>query len=98
MSDIKDWQSDALINIQRFMDKYSSNNTTHLPLVDVMRFRINAILGSEPDQLRWSEADAEELLGLLKAYKHVLEIEQQNITQLESSLEAQLGSASLRGA
>ena len=98
MSDVKDWQSDALINIQRFMDKYSSNNTTHLPLVDVMRFRINAILGSEPDQLRWSEADAEELLGLLKAYKHVLEIEQQNIAQLESSLEAQLGSASLRGA
>jgi len=98
MSDIKDWQSDALINIQRFMDKYSSNNTTHLPLVDVMRFRINAILGSEPDQLRWSEADAEELLGLLKAYKHVLEIEQQNIAQLEASLEAQLGSASLRGA
>ena len=98
MSDIKDWQSDALINIQRFMDKYSSNNTTHLPLVDVMRFRINAILGSEPDQLRWSEADAEELLGLLKAYKHVLEIEQQNIAQLESSIEAQLGSASLRGA
>ena len=98
MSDVKDWQSDALINIQRFMDKYSSNNTTHLPLVDVMRFRINAILGSEPDQLRWSEADAEELLGLLKAYKHVLEIEQQNIAQLEASLEAQLGSASLRGA
>ena len=98
MSDIKDWQSDALINIQRFMDKYSSKNTTHLPLVDVMRFRINAILGSEPDQLRWSEADAEELLGLLKAYKHVLEIEQQNIAQLESSIEAQLGSASLRGA
>jgi len=98
MSDIKDWQSDALINIQRFMDKYSSKNTTHLPLVDVMRFRINAILGSEPDQLRWSEADAEELLGLLKAYKHVLEIEQQNIAQLEASLEAQLGSASLRGA
>ena len=98
MSDIKDWQSDALINIQRFMDKYSSKNTTHLPLVDVMRFRINAILGSEPDQLRWSEADAEELLGLLKAYKHVLEIEQQNIAQLESSLETQLGSASLRGA
>ena len=98
MSDIKDWQSDALINIQRFMDKYSSNNTTHLPLVDVMRFRINAILGSEPDQLRWSEADAEELLGLLKAYKHVLEIEQQNIAQLEASLEAQIGSASLRGA
>ncbi|MGA1643454.1 MAG: hypothetical protein ACO4AV_00665 [bacterium] len=98
MSDIKDWQSDALINIQRFLDKYSSNNTTHLPLVDVMRFRINAILGSEPDQLRWSEADAEELLGLLKAYKHVLEIEQQNIAQLEASLEAQLGSASLRGA
>ncbi len=50
-----------------------------------MRFRINAILGSEPDQLRWSEADAEELLGLLKAYKHVLEIEQQNIAQLEAS-------------
>ena len=98
MSDIKDLQSDALINIQRFMDKYSSKNTTHLPLVDVMRFRINAILGSEPDQLRWSEADAEELLGLLKAYKHVLEIEQQNIAQLEASLEAQLGSASLRGA
>ncbi len=98
MSDIKDWQSDALINIQRFLDKYSSNSTTHLPLVDVMRFRINAILGSEPDQLRWSEADAEELLGLLKAYKHVLEIEQQNIAQLEASLEAQLGSASLRGA
>ena len=98
MSDIKDWQSDALINIQRFLDKYSSNNTTHLPLVDVIRFRINAILGSEPDQLRWSEADAEELLGLLKAYKHVLEIEQQNIAQLEASLETQLGSASLRGA
>ena len=98
MSDINDWQSDALINIQRFLDKYSSNSTTHLPLVDVMRFRINAILGSEPDQLRWSEADAEELLGLLKAYKHVLEIEQQNIAQLEASLETQLGSASLRGA
>ena len=97
MSDIKDWQSDALINIQRFLDKYSSNSTTHLPLVDVMRFRINAILGSEPEQLRWSEADAEELLGLLKAYKHVLEIEQQNIAQLEASLETQLGSASLRG-
>ena len=98
MSDIKDWQSDALINIQRFLDKYSSNSTTHLPLVDVMRFRINAILGSAPDQLRWSEADAEELLGLLKAYKHVLEIEQQNTAQLEASLETQLGSASLRGA
>jgi hypothetical protein len=98
MSDVKDWQSDALINIQRFLDKYSSKRTTHLTLVDVMRFRINAILGSEPDQLRWSEADAEELLGLLKAYKHVLEIEQQNIAQLESSIEAQLGSASLRGA
>ena len=97
MSDIKDWQSDALINIQRFLDKYFSKRTTHLPLVDVMRFRINAILGSEPDQLRWSEADAEELLGLLKAYKHVLEIEQQNIAHLEASLEAQLGSASLRG-
>ena len=98
MSDTKDWQSDALINLQRFLDKYSSKRSTHLPLVDVMRFRINAILGSEPDQLRWSEADAEELLGLLKAYKHVLEIEQQNIAQLESSIEAQLGSASLRGA
>ena len=98
MSDIKDWQSDALINIQRFLDKYSSNSKTHLPLVDVIRFRINAILGSEPDQLRWSEADAEELLGLLKAYKHGLEIEQQNIAQLEASLETQLGSASLRGA
>jgi len=98
MSDVKDWQSDALINIQRFLDKYSSKHMPHLPLVDVMRFRINAILGSEPDQLRWSEADAEELLGLLKAYKHVLEIEQQNVAQLESSLEAQLGSASLRGA
>ena len=98
MSDIKDWQSDALINIQRFLDKYSSNSITHLPLVDVMRFRINAILGSAPDQLRWSEADAEELLGLLKAYKNVLEIEQQNTAQLEASLETQLGSASLRGA
>ncbi|MDG2197232.1 MAG: hypothetical protein P8O70_10150 [SAR324 cluster bacterium] len=98
MSDIKDWQSDALINIRRFLDKYSSKCTTHLPLVDVMRFRINAILGSEPDQLRWSEADAEELLRLIKAYKHVLEIEQQNIAQLEASLETQLGSASLRGA
>ena len=81
-----------------FLDKYSSNSTTRLPLVDVMRFRINAILGSEPEQLRWSEADAEELLGLLKAYKHVLEIEQQNIAQLEASLETQLGSASLKGA
>ena len=80
------------------MDKYSSNSTTRLPLVDVMRFRINAILGSEPEQLRWSEADAEELLGLLKAYKHVLEIEQQNIVQLEASLESQLGSANLKGA
>ena len=98
MSDIKDWQSDALINIQRFLDKYSTKHTTQLPLVDVMRFRINAILGSEPDQLRWSEADAEELLELLKAYKNVLEIEQQNIAQLEASLETQLGSASLRGA
>ena len=98
MNDIKNWHSDALINIQRFLDKYSTKSTTHLPLVDVMRFRINAILGSEPNQLRWSEADAEELLGLLKAYKHVLEIEQQNIAQLEASLEAQLGSASLRGA
>ena len=98
MNDNKDWQSDALINIQRFLYKYSSNSTTRLPLVDVMRFRINAILGSEPEQLRWSEADAEELLGLLKAYKHVLEIEQQNIAQLEASLETQLGSASLRGA
>ena len=68
MSDMKDWQSDALINIQRFLDKYSTKHTTHLPLVDVIRFRINAILGSEPEQLRWSEADAEELLGLLKAY------------------------------
>ena len=98
MNDINDWQSDALINIQRFLDKYSSNITTCLPLVDVMRFRINAILGSEPEQLQWSEADAEELLGLLKAYKHVLEIEQQNIVQLEASLEFQLGSASLKGA
>ena len=98
MSDINDWQSDALINIQRFLDKYSLNSIARLPLVDVMRFRINAILGSEPEQLRWSEADAEELLGLLKAYKHVLEIEQQNIAQLEASLETQLGSASLRGA
>ena len=97
MSDNNIWQSDALINIQRFLDKYSSNITTRLPLVDVMRFRINAILGSEPDQLRWSEADAEELLGLLKAYKHVLEIEQQNIAQLEASLENQLSSASLKG-
>ena len=88
MSDIKDWQSNALINIQRFLDKYSSKSTAHLPLVDVMRFRINAILGSETDQLRWSEADAEELL----------EIEQQNIAQLETNLETQLGNASLRGA
>ena len=63
-----------------------------------MRFRINAILGSEPDQLGLSESDAEELLRLIKAYKHVLEIEQQNIAQLEASLETQLGSASLRGA
>ena len=98
MNDIKNWHSDALINIQRFLDKYSTKSTTHLPLVDVMRFRINAILGSEPNQLRWSEADAEELLALIKAYKHMLEIEQQNIAQLEASLEAQLGSASLRGA
>ena len=98
MNDIKNWQSDALINIQRFLDKYSTNSTTHRPLVDVMRFRINAILGSEPNQLRWSEADAEELLALIKAYKHMLEIEQQNIAQLETNLEAQLGSASLRGA
>ena len=97
MSDNNIWQSDALINIQRFLDKYSSNSTTRFPLVDVMRFRINAILGSEPEQLRWSEADAEELLGLLKAYKHVLEVEQKNIAQLEASLETQLGSASLRG-
>ena len=98
MNDIKNWHSDALINIQRFLDKYAAKSTTHLPLVDVMRFRISAILGSEPDQLRWSEADAEELLRLIKAYKHVLEIEQQNIVQLEASLETQLGSASLRGA
>ena len=98
MNDIKNWHSDALINIQRFLDKYSTKSTTHLPLVDVMRFRINAILGSEPNQLRWSEADAEELLALIKAYKHMLEIEQQNIAQLETSLETQLGSASLRGA
>ena len=98
MNDIKNWHSDALMNIQRFLDKYFTNSTTHLPLVDVMRFRINAILGSEPNQLRWSEADAEELLGLIKAYKHTLEIEQQNIAQLEASLETQLGSASLRGA
>ena len=55
MSDNNIWQSDALINIQRFLDKYSSNITTRLPLVDVMRFRINAILGSEPEQLQWSE-------------------------------------------
>ena len=98
MNDIKNWHSDALINIQRFLDKYSIKSTTHLPLVDVMRFRINAILGSEPNQLRWSDADAEELLALIKAYKHILEIEQQNIAQLETSLEAQLGIASLRGA
>ncbi|HCV86102.1 MAG TPA: hypothetical protein DGB85_05870 [Deltaproteobacteria bacterium] len=98
MNDIKNWHSDALINIQRFLDKYSTKCTTHLPLVDVMRFRINAILGSEPNQLRWSDADAEELLALIKAYKHILEIEQQNIAQLETSLEAQLGIASLRGA
>ncbi len=98
MNDIKNWHSDALINIQRFLDKYSTKSTTHLPLVDVMRFRINAILGSEPNQLRWSDADAEELLALIKAYKHILEIEQQNIAQLETSLEAQLGIASLRGA
>ena len=96
MSDIKDWQSDALINIQRFLDKYSTKHSTHLPLVDVIRFRINAILGSETEQLRWSEADAEELLGLLKAYKHVLEVEQQNIVQLEARLEIQLGSTRLR--
>ena len=95
---MKDWQSDALINTQRFLDKYSIKHTTHLPLVDVIRFRINAILGSETEQLRWSEADAEELLGLLKAYKHVLEIEQQNIVQLEASLESQLGSTNLKGA
>ena len=98
MNDIKNWHSDALINIQRFLDKYSTKSTTHLPLVDVMRFRINAILGSESNQLRWSDADAEELLALIKAYKHILEIEQQNIAQLETSLEAQLGIASLRGA
>ena len=98
MSDIKDWQSDALINIQRFLDKYFTKHTTHLPLIDVIRFRINAIIGSEPEQLRWSIADAEELLGLLEAYKHVLEIEQQNIAQLEASLETQHGSASLRDA
>ena len=98
MNDIKNWHSDALINIQRFLDKYSTNSTTHLPLIDVMRFRINAILGSEPNQLRWSEADAEELLALIKAYKHMLEIEQQNIAQLETSIETQLSSTSLRGA
>ena len=97
MNDIKNWHSDALINIQRFLDKYSTKSTTHLPLVDVMRFRINAILGSEPNQLRWSEADAEELLALIKAYKHMLEIEQQNIAQLETSIETQLSSTSLRG-
>ena len=97
MGGTKYWQSDALINFQLFLDKYPSKRTTHLPLVDVVRFRINAILGSETDQLRWSEADAEELLGLIKAYKHVLEIEQQNIVQLEAGLETQLGSASLRG-
>ena len=98
MNDIKNWHSDALINIQRFLDKYSTKSTTHLPLVDVMRFRINAILGSEPNQLRWSEADAEELLALIKAYKHMLEIEQQNIAQLETSIETQLSNTSLRGA
>ena len=97
MNDIKNWHSDALINIQRFLDKYAAKSTTHLPLVDVMRFRISAILGSEPDQLRWSEADAEELLALIKAYKHMLEIEQQNIAQLETSIETQLSSTSLRG-
>ena len=97
MNDIKNWHSDALINIQRFLDKYAAKSTTHLPLVDVMRFRINAILGSEPNQLRWSEADAEELLALIKAYKHMLEIEQQNIAQLETSIETQLSSTSLRG-
>ena len=98
MSDIKDWQSDTLINIQRFLDKYAAKSKTHLPLVDVMRFRISAILGSEPDQLRWSEADAGELLALIKAYKHMLEIEQQNIAQLETSIETQLSNTSLRGA
>jgi hypothetical protein len=97
MNDIKNWHSDALINIQRFLDKYAAKSTTHLPLVDVMRFRISAILGSEPDQLRWSEADAGELLALIKAYKHMLEIEQQNIAQLENSIETQLSSTSLRG-
>jgi hypothetical protein len=98
MNDIKNWHSDALINIQRFLDKYAAKSTTHLPLVDVMRFRISAILGSEPDQLRWSEADAGELLALIKAYKHMLEIEQQNIAQLETSIETQLSNTSLRGA
>ena len=97
MNDIKNWHSDALINIQRFLDKYAAKSTTHLPLVDVMRFRISAILGSEPDQLRWSEADAGELLALIKAYKHMLEIEQQNIAHLETSIEPQLSSTSLRG-
>lgn len=87
-----------MINIQRFLDKYAAKSTTHLPLVDVMRFRISAILGSEPDQLRWSEADAEELMALIKAYKHMLEIEQQNIAQLETSIETQLSNTSLRGA
>jgi hypothetical protein len=96
MNNVKDWQSEALINIQRFLDKYSTKSTTDLPLVDVMRFRINAVIGSEPDQLQWSETDADELLALIKAYKHMLEIEQQNITQLESSLESQLGNAKLR--
>ena len=98
MNDIKNWHSDALINIQRFLDKYAAKSTTHLPLVDVIRFRISAILGSEPDQLRWSEADAGELLALIKAYKHMLEIEQQNIAQLETSIETQLSNTSLRGA
>ena len=98
MNDVKNLQSDALVNIQRFLDKYSASTTTNLPLVDVMRFRINAILGSEPDQLRWSETEIEELLALIKAYKHMLEIEQQNIAQLEASLESQLGTTSLRNA
>lgn len=84
---LQEWQAEALTNVRRFFEKYAEKPPENpLPLVDVLRFRINALLASEPNQLSWQVEERAELQALIQAYQHMLAMEQRNLTQLEQTL------------
>lgn len=85
---LQNLKADALQNIQRFLLKYDASGDHPIALADVLRFRINALLASEPEQLTWLPEDTAEIAALLQAYQHMLEIERKNLAELQQRLQA----------